>query len=136
MIKMHRSELAGLIGVRSEISDPEVKGYVVCIAHYSEEIGTKGFVFRSESNLEKCMSTKDIIKSQAEELKEEISTNRWYMGEREHHAITAKEAELDYLKKYVVGFAKGFRKAYCKDICQHGSYCNLKGKGEEIMDDD
>jgi hypothetical protein len=61
----------------------------------------------------------------AKHLEQAIGENKWYLSEQGYYDVGMREAEEDFLHRYVQGCGAAWRVEYCGKICESRGDCEL-----------
>lgn len=73
-----------------------------------------------------CTCLKQLLNAEKPSLIKEISKNKYYLSQKEHHDVGWNIAEKDFIEHYLNTWATGFKAAYCNYICPASNNCALK----------
>ena len=74
----------------------------------------------------KCTCLKQLLDAEKPVLIKEISKNKYYLSQKEHHDVGWKVAEKDFVEHYLNTWATGFKAAYCNFVCDVREDCDVK----------
>ncbi|MCK5043847.1 hypothetical protein KAR52_02495 [Candidatus Pacearchaeota archaeon] len=73
-----------------------------------------------------CTCLRQLLEAEIPMLRKEISKNKYYLSQKEHHDVGWKVAEKDFVEHYLDTWATGFKAAYCNYICPAKDSCIVK----------
>ncbi len=106
---------------------PKEEGYAVCFLDMIPD--GKHFVKRDKrAHCDKCNDWKNYMQAQKNELKEELSLNAWFIGEKLNREISELESQAYFLQNCEDWFI-GFRACYEERVCKYrGNSCSCYQK--------
>lgn len=72
-------------------------------------------VMKSHPNTHTHCPCHEMVEAQKAELRASLDEHKWYQSEKAGHDIGNRDAQLDFIEKYMPNWGSKFRAKFCKD---------------------